>query len=67
MLIMRRWLDPAERREIEKELSDSVQPIGVYPLCGEEVLPSQGTIQAPPEFDKTHDEHFGMAGFKRIK
>ncbi|KAM7456267.1 hypothetical protein BLSTO_02979 [Blastocystis sp. subtype 1] len=67
VLIMRRWLDPAERREIEKELSDSFQPIGVYPLCGEEVLPSQGTIQAPPEFDKTHDEHFGMAGFKRIK
>lgn len=31
VLIMRRWLDPTERREIEKELSDSFQSIGIYP------------------------------------
>lgn len=23
------------------------------------------TVDAPPEFDKTHDEHFGMAGFRK--
>lgn len=26
-----------------------------------------GSVEAPPEFDKTHDEHFGMAGFRKRK
>ena len=53
MLIMRRWLDPVERKEIEKTLGKEFELMG--------------TIEAPPEFDKTHDEHFGMAGFKKVK
>ena len=50
---MRRWLDPVERKEIEKTLGKDFSLLG--------------TIEAPPEFDKTHDEHFGMAGFQKIK
>ena len=52
VLIMRRWLDPVERREIQKALGSSFELIG--------------TVEAPPEFDATHDEHFGMAGFKKM-
>lgn len=53
VLIMRRWLDPVERREIQKALGSSFELIG--------------TVEAPPEFDATHDEHFGMAGFRKMR
>ena len=49
---MRRWLDPVERKEIQRVLGSSFLPLGI--------------VEAPPEFDKTHDEHFGMAGFRKL-
>lgn len=63
---MRRWLDPVERKEIERVLAPSFIPLGTYPFLKtfDSIFPNY-TVEAPPEFDRTHDEHFGMAGFRK--
>lgn len=33
VLIMRRWLDPVERKEIEKALGKNFKLLGTYPFC----------------------------------
>ncbi|KAK8792010.1 hypothetical protein WA158_005387 [Blastocystis sp. Blastoise] len=49
ILIMRHWLDPREQKDIQKAIKRQF------------IL--SDLLQAPPDFDKTHDEHFGMAVF----
>lgn len=38
VLIMRRWLDPVERKEIEKALGKNFKLLGKYPFCNRVLL-----------------------------
>lgn len=59
---MRHWLEPKEQEEITRSLATTFRMADLYaPLS--RFIPS---LTPPPEFDKTHDPHYGMVVFQHL-